>query len=123
MTAPQTHKEYLMQNRLMTTLTAISLTLASLPAAAQTLTERSDYWRHGWDWGWGHMAFGGLMMVLFWGGIILLVVFAARWLGAGPADRTPSPPKKSALDILGERFAQGDIDKVEYEERKRILSS
>ena len=98
-----------MYNKLMTALMPMSMTLASLPAAAQTLTERSDYWHRGWDWGWGHMIFGSVMMIAFWGGIILLVVFAARWLGAGPADRTPSPPKKSTLDILNERSAQARL--------------
>lgn len=112
-----------MRNRLMTALTAMPLTFASLPVGAQTITERPDYWHYGWDWGWGHMLFGSLMMIVFWGGTILLVVLAVRWLGAGRAKRTPSPPEKSALDILNERFARGEIDKEEYEERKRLLSS
>ncbi len=111
-----------MRNRLVTALTAMPLTFASLPAVAQTIGDRPDFWHRGWDWGWGHMIFGSLMMVLFWGGIILLVVLAVRRLGAGPANRTPSPPEKSAFDILNERFARGEIDKEEFEERKRLLS-
>ncbi len=85
----------------MNALMPMSLTLASLPAAAQTTADRSDYWHYGWDWGWGHMIFGSLMMILFWGGIILLIVLAVRWLGGGSSQGSGSrPPGKRALDIL-----------------------
>ena len=75
------------------------------------------------DWGWGHMMFGSLMMVLFWGGIIVAIVLLVRWLGGGAKGTTAPPsPTKTPLDILKERFARGEIDKEEFEERKRILS-
>ena len=77
----------------------------------------------GWDWGWGHMIFGSLMMVLFWGGIIVVIVLAVRWLGSGSSHGTmPATSRNKALDILQERFARGEIDKEEFEERKRLLS-
>ncbi len=98
--------------------------LASLPALAQTPAGRVGYWHDGWDWGWGHMMFGGLMMVVFWSGIILLIVFTVRRLGSGPSHGAGLPPSgKRALDILQERFARGEIDKAEFEERKQSLSS
>ena len=98
--------------------------LASLPALAQTPAGRAGYWHDGWDWGWGHMMFGGFMMVAFWSGIILLIVLAVRWLGSGPSHGAGLPPSgKRALDILQERFARGEIDKAEFEERKQSLSS
>ncbi len=113
-----------MRKKLMNALMPMSLTLASLPAAAQTVTERPDYWHYGWEWGWGHMIFGSLMMILFWGGLILLIVLAARWLGGRLSrDAGPAAPRTSALDILEERFARGEIDKEEFEERKRLLSN
>lgn len=97
-------------------------TVAS-PALAQTSTERPNLWHYGWDWGWGHTFFGSLMMIVFWGGIILLVVVAARWLVGGATNRTASATEKSAFDIVHERFARGDIDRWDFEERKGFLSS
>lgn len=76
----------------------------------------------GGEWGWGHAIFGSLMMVLFWGGIILVIVLLVRWLGGGLGSQQMPPSGKTALDILKERFARGEIDKDEFEERKRLLS-
>lgn len=88
-------------------------------AVAQDYGDRGPLWAHGWGWEWGHMLFGSIMMVLFWGGLILVVVLAVRWLGAG-AGRAPG--RKGSLEILEERFARGEIDKQEFEERRRLLS-
>ena len=69
------------------------------------------------------MIFGSLMMIAFWGGLILVVVLAIRWLsGSAPHKRDEPVRRDRALDILKERFARGEIDKDEYEERKRLLS-
>lgn len=100
---------------------ALPAALISIPAFAQTQADRPDYWHYGW--GWGHMIFGSVMMIVFWGGIILAIVLAIRWLGGGSGQRAePQPRTKAALDILHERFARGEIDKEEFEERKRLLS-
>jgi putative membrane protein len=59
------------------------------------------------------------MMIVFWGSLIVLVVLLVRWLsGGGGALQSRS----SALQILQERFARGEIDKEEYEERRKILN-
>ncbi len=113
-----------MRKRLMQSLLTVAAVFASLPAwATQGDGDRPGYggWGYMMDWGWGHMMFGGLMMVVFWGGVIVLVVLAVRWIGGSLADR--SPPSVSALGILDERFARGEIDKDEYEDRKKVLSN
>lgn len=111
-----------MQKRLARALALLAVAVPSMPALAQALGGRPDYQHYGWDWGWGHMIFGSLMMVLFWGGIILVVVLAVRWLGGSVAAKETAGGGTSALDVLDDRFARGEIDKAEYEERKRALS-
>jgi uncharacterized membrane protein len=32
-------------------------------------------------------------------------------------------PKRAGLDILNERLARGEIDKAEYEEKRRLIMS
>ncbi len=111
-----------MRRRLTNVLMALPAALVSVPALAQTSADRPEYWQHGWNWGWGHMIFGGFMMILFWGAIILMIVLAVRWLGGRSSQGVASElPGKRALDILQERFARGEIDKEEFEERRRIL--
>lgn len=96
------------------------IVFASGIATAQPASER-DFWWHP-AWGWGQMMFGGLMMIVFWGGIIVLIILLVRWIGVGIGDSRDSAPKRPrALEILQERFARGEIDKQEYEERKQIL--
>ena len=59
----------------------------------------------------------GLGMVLFWGGIILLVVLLARSFSQSGG----GGKQKSAREILDERYARGDINRAEYEEKKQAL--
>nr|WP_298379424.1 SHOCT domain-containing protein [uncultured Halomonas sp.] len=73
-------------------------------------------------YGWGHMFFGGIMMILFWGGIIVFVIWFFRSSGQDDNPRTGFYRRPNALDLLQERYARGEIDKQEYEERKRDLT-
>jgi len=71
----------------------------------------------GWG-GWG--MFGMIHMFLWWVLIILGIVVLARWIFGGGSDgRTKAGDR--ALAILRERYARGEIDKQEFEARKRDL--
>lgn len=70
------------------------------------------------------MIFGPLFMVLLLALLIAAVVLFVRWLGGPWQGTTPphhAPPGRTPLDILKERFARGEIDKDEFEERRRVL--
>ena len=76
-----------------------------------------------YDWGmhymWGATGIGMmLMMILFWGLIIVGLVFGIRWL----VTQGREPRTDSALDILRQRYARGEINKEEFETKKQELS-
>lgn len=74
-------------------------------------------------WGWG-MGFGWIFMILFWALIILGVVALAKWLfSAGNSRGGFGGSGKSALDILNERYARGEINPEQYEQMRRDLES
>jgi putative membrane protein len=75
-------------------------------------------WGYGYGGGWG--VFGTLLMLLWWVLIILGIVVLVRWLFG--ARRGGSAAEDRALAILRERYARGEIDKTEYEARKKDLS-
>lgn len=71
----------------------------------------------GWGMGW----FGSIFMLVFWVLVIVGLVFLIKWLiqtTKGGAEVTRS---SRALDILKERYARGEINKEEFEEKKRDL--
>jgi putative membrane protein len=74
----------------------------------------------GGEWGWGGMFLGPVFGILFIAAIAIAVVLVIRALGGRSAARGGGGT--SAFDILDEHFARGEIDREEYEERKRVLS-
>ncbi|MBN1849720.1 MAG: SHOCT domain-containing protein [Deltaproteobacteria bacterium] len=74
------------------------------------------------DWGMGW--FGEIFMIIFWILIIIGVIFLIRWLihsTRRDSDFWHKGPS-SAMDILKERYARGEIDKQEFEEKKKDLT-
>ncbi len=76
-------------------------------------------WGYGWGWpGFLMMGFGGLLWLALLGlGIWALVRLLSNRSPAG------SPPVSgpSAMEILRQRYARGEIDDEEYERRRRML--
>lgn len=107
---------------------SMAAALAFAPAGAWAQTP-SDIERYAWGphmmgWGgeWYAMIFGPLFMILFLAVLVAVVVFVVRGVGGQwPGATHNLPPGRTALDILKERFARGEIDKDEFEERRRTL--
>ncbi len=110
--------------QVLTRLMIVSLAVSAPVAAhAQPSQDHLYGWHGGGDW--GHMMFGPLMMLVFVAVVIVVVVLAVRWLGgAGHGAVAGAEPRseKTPIDILEERYARGEIDQDEFEERRRILS-
>jgi len=61
---------------------------------------------------------GGLWMLIWWALIIVGIVFLVRWI---IQQSSRIGRDKSALDILKERYARGEISKEEFEQRKQDI--
>jgi putative membrane protein len=66
-------------------------------------------------YGWGGM---GIRMLLFWALLIAAGVIVLR----GVVGWCKTDNGKTARNILEERYAQGDIDRDEFERKKQDLS-
>jgi putative membrane protein len=73
----------------------------------------------GYDHG-GWMFGGGLIMILIW----LVPIALAIWFFSTLGKRSgQNPTEKTALDILKERYARGEIEQDEFEQKKRHIAS
>jgi putative membrane protein len=81
-------------------------------------------WHAGDSMGWW-MLWGGLMMVLFWGAIIALIVWAVQAVVRREPSATnvpqTGPATRTALDIVKERYAHGEVSREEFEQIRRDL--
>lgn len=75
-------------------------------------------WGHMGDYGWGCGM--GIGMLLFWGLLIAGIVMLVKCsMGSGACRKREMG--KSALDLLKERYARGEIEREEFEQKKRDL--
>jgi len=73
----------------------------------------------GYGMGW----FGGILMIVFWILILVGLIFLIKWLIQSTSrDRTTGSGGNRALEILKERYAKSEIDKEEFESKKKDLS-
>jgi len=107
-------------------ITALALTIvffSSTEALAQWGNNQNWHMGPGMMGGWGMGWFGGIFMMIFWVLILVGLIFLIKWLiqstnraklDAGNGNR--------AMEILKERYARGEIEKIEFETMKLNLS-
>lgn len=76
---------------------------------------------YGNGWGIGAWVVMGLIMLLFWGGVVTLVVLLLRKTQSTNGTNPLQPPHHDAQRILDERLARGEIDVDEYTARRTAL--
>ncbi|WP_330300685.1 SHOCT domain-containing protein [Streptomyces sp. NBC_00503] len=77
------------------------------------------WYDHGMSgWGWAVMSFSMVLLVAL---AVTAVVLLLRSVDRFPAGPTRSPAAPSARQLLAERFARGEIDEEEYEQRLTTL--
>ena len=84
---------------------------------AVTLLADSGFGDHMDNWGAGWWILMMVMMVVFWGLVILGVVWLVRSLGPGHHHHHGA----SAIEVLDSRLAHGEISPDEYRERRSVL--
>ncbi len=69
---------------------------------------------YNWDGGWAWMGLGMIGMLLFWILLIVAIMALAKSMWGPGKEKTP-------LDILKERYARGEIEREEFEQKKGDL--
>lgn len=118
-------------------LTALLLAIPVLPAFAQQGAGPQAgppygygrmMWDHGWGWHPGFL-FGPFFMLFLLAFIVLCGFFLGRVFmhGGRGFRRFPDCGNRgrygAAFDILAERFAKGEIDEAEFEDKRKLLGS
>ena len=87
----------------------------------------ADTWGMHGDVGWGWMVGMMILMVLFWGAIILGIVSLVRGMGdarSGPRTNSPtdvSERRETPMEVLDRRFAEGTMSVEDYQARRKVL--
>jgi len=124
---------------------AVSLvfTVVALPALAEQQEQAAPaapygYGHYAYGHPWGHpffMIVGLIFVLLAIIGMMVIFVWLVRWAtrgypfyghgfhhGHGRCPCCDGPGRgRAALDILDERFAKSEIDKAEFEEKRKLL--
>ena len=74
-------------------------------------------WGYGMGWGWS------IIMMVFWIAVIVGIIFLIRWVVLSTDSRRETRAEGSAMEILRNRYARGEINKDEFGEKKKDLES
>ena len=74
-------------------------------------------------YGFDMFGLGSIWMILFWVVIIGLIVWVVVRLTSRTTATPSNNPPTSALEILKQRYARGEISKAEFEEMRRDLNA
>ena len=95
----------------------------------EAMAQGGRYGNEGWHMGpgmmggWGMGWFGGIFMIVFWSLILVGLVFLIKWLiQSTRRGQAGGSTGNRALEILKERYAGGEIDKTEFEEKRKVLA-
>lgn len=116
--------------RFSATLISIGISAALIAAGIWFLYDQRGPYHYGYGLPWTDMPHGlmvgaggmGVVMVLFW--VIVLVALVLLVYGVVSALHPASGGEKKetdALEILKRRYARGDIDRAEYQSKRREL--
>jgi putative membrane protein len=93
---------------------------ASSSATAVQAQWMPDGWHmqgmHEWMSGWG--AWAMLVPFIFW---IVVLIGVALLIQKLVVDQRREPPENRALDVLSQRYANGEIDREEYLRRRQDI--
>ncbi len=74
------------------------------------------------NWGYGMGLGWSIIMMAFWIAVIAGIIFLIRWVVLSTDRRRENNGEDSALEILKQRYAKGEINKEEFMEKKKDLS-
>lgn len=78
-------------------------------------------WGYYWSWG------GALVMILsmlLWVAVVgAIIVLVVRWLGSQSSSRGTSTHPASAMEILKQRYARGEIDEATFRRMRDELQA
>lgn len=104
-----------MKRALTTLLAASSITLIS----GATIADGGSYGGH--QMMWGNWVMGPMMMLVMVVIVVVAVILILKAFGLGGQANAKQDNQDKARAILNERFAKGEIEKNEYEDRKKAL--
>lgn len=91
--------------------------MGALPAGAHEPGMMGPWMANWYGMGWPWFIF----MFIFWIAVLVAVIVLIRWLILSGGPRRERPSEDSAIEILKKRYARGEINKEEFEEKKKEL--